>query len=100
MGSYLNEAEAKTELEALIKATTTDYKLYVKNRLYKENLTKQVDFGLILLPENSEPIFNAIAKLKLSKCKDKILNLTSSIYLDERERTLKDLIIITTKVKI
>ncbi len=100
MGSYINENEAAQTIKAAVTQITDDYKLFVRNRLYKSGLTKEVEFALIILPEISEAVFNKLAKLKQSSCADKITSLTSSVYLDEAQRTIKDMILIKAEVKI
>ena len=100
MGSYLNETEAKTQITELVEDTTNDYNLFVRNRFYKNGLTKEVEFALIVLPENAEPIFNKLAKLKGGACSDKLTALTSSVYIDGHQRTIKDMILIKAEVKI
>lgn len=101
MGNYINEADAIAQIETVAKEVTNDYKLFVRNRLSKQNeLSKYVEFALILLPSDAEPIFNKLAKLRLTVCQNKILELTSSVYLDEAQRTIKEMILIKTKVNI
>ena len=99
MASYINEAEALTQLKETTEQTTNDYKIFIRDRLHKSAQTKEVSISIVVKPQDAEPIFNKIAALKNSVCSDKILSLTSNIYLDEAQRILKDLIIVKTKVK-
>ncbi len=100
MGSYLNESDAKENLINIIKQTTTDYKLYIKSRDIKDNTNiKDVVISIIVLPQFSEAIFNALARARLKNC-PQIVNITTSLFLDESQRVLKDNILVKVKVNI
>jgi len=101
VGGYLSESEAKAKLQELIEPTTKDYKLYIKSRNIKNSTNiKDVVISIVVLPQFSEDIFNAIARARLSACKDKIVDITTSLFLDESQRVLKDNILVKTKVYI
>jgi len=94
---HIDELKAKSAIEDAIKNSTDDYKLYIRKRVLKDYITKEVEFAIIIKPEVAEDIFNSLVSLKISSG-GKISNISSGIMLHESERSIKDMIMVTALI--
>ncbi len=97
MVCYIDENEAKKDIEAAAKAATMDYRLFVRKRELLDFNTKSVEFALLTKEEFSSDAFDILAK-KRRENGDKLSSISSGILLDESQRVIKDMILIKAKV--
>ena len=68
MGCYINESEAKSTLESILKDFGVDYLIYIRKRATKNPAIKTVTFAIVFVyAESNEQIYNAFLKYSIEK---------------------------------
>lgn len=71
MGCYINENEAKTALENIVKDFSSDALIYVRKRATKSPIRKIVTYAVVFVyDESNEEIYNAFLKYDIEENKE------------------------------
>ena len=71
MGCYINENEAKTALEDIVKDFTSNFLIYVRKRATKSPIRKVVTYAVVFVyDESNEEIYNAFLKYDVEENKE------------------------------
>ncbi|AXH14368.1 hypothetical protein CP985_05640 [Malaciobacter mytili LMG 24559] len=94
---HLNETEAKTAIETLIKEHAgTDFEVVILRRKPKDLISKYVFFGLKVASKNSEVFFN---DLMIATASTDSLEVIESEIVEENKK-IKDIFLIRAEVEV
>lgn len=99
MGGYLNEAEAKEDIEEIVSAIENDFKIYLyKRERDHESITcKIVTFILTLAQnKNNEKVFSALMDAEMQEGNLKVFSSVAQLH--EGKRMVVDVFTIEIKI--